>query len=66
MENAKIDESEGFGEIDWLSPEAAKDYLTMPSLIRKLEQDVSEIKEGMRLFSEGMMHHMKLTQELRT
>jgi len=65
VDDAKVDESEGWGEIDWLNPEAAKDYLIMPARIRRLEQDVNDVKEGMRLFSEGMMQHMKLIQELR-
>ena len=62
---AKIDESEGFSEIDWLSPEAAKDYLIMPMRVQRLEQDVKDIKEGQRLFSEGMLEHMKMIQEVR-
>jgi len=64
-EDAKIDESEGCGEIDWLTPFTAADYLNMPSKVRKIEKDIGEMKEGMRLFSEGMLEHMKLIRELR-
>lgn len=62
---AKIDESEGFGEIDWLSPEAAKDYLLMPARIDRLDREVTDIKEGMRLFSESMLEHIRMIREIR-
>lgn len=57
---AKIDESEGIGEIDWFSPEDAKEYLLMPGMLRRMSADVEEIKSGQRLFNEGMLEHMKL------
>jgi len=62
---AKIDESEGFGEIDWLSPYAANDYLQMPERIRRLEENHSVLLKGQRLFSEGMLKHMKMIEEVR-
>lgn len=62
---AKIDESEGYGEIDWLSPYAADDYLRMPERIRRLEENHSVLLEGQRLFSEGMLQHMKMIREVR-
>lgn len=62
---AKIDESEGFGEIDWLSPHAADDYLRMPARIRRLEENNAVLLEGQRLFNEGMLKHMKLIEEVR-
>lgn len=61
---AKIDESEGYGEIDWYSPEAAKDYLLMPANVDRLAEDVREIKSGYALFAEGMVEHMKLIRML--
>jgi len=62
---AKIDESEGIGEIDWLSPYAAEEYLKMPERIRRLEENHAVLLEGQRLFNEGMLEHMKLIHELR-
>lgn len=38
--------------------DAAADYLCMSFRILNLEQNVSEIKEGMRFFNEGMLEHM--------
>jgi hypothetical protein len=61
---AKIDESEAYGEIDWYSPEAAKDYLLMPANVDRLARDVQEMKTGYALFAEGMVEHMKLIQML--
>jgi len=49
---AKVDESEGFGEIDWLSAEAAKDYLLMPQNVKWLVQ----IQER---FAESMHEHLR-------
>jgi len=37
----------------------------MPARISNVERDIREIKEGMRLFSEGMLQHLKLIQEMR-
>ena len=62
---AKIDESEGFGEIDWHSPYAADEYLRMPERIRRLEENHGVLLEGQRLFNEGMLEHMKLIEEVR-
>ena len=59
---AKIDESEGYGEIDWLSPYAADDYLRMPGRIRRLEENHSVLLEGQRLFSESMLEHVKMVK----
>jgi hypothetical protein len=53
----KIDESEGYGEIDWFSPESAKDYLLMPGYVRKL-------LEIQRTFAVAMEQHMTLIKEL--
>lgn len=61
----KIDESEGYGEVDLYSPETAKEYLLMPLRVRELEKDMTEIKDGQRLFSEGMVEHMKMIKEVR-
>jgi len=54
---AKIDESETFGEIDWLSSEAAKEYLLMPGNVRRLVQ----IQEK---FAEAMHEHLQLVESL--
>jgi hypothetical protein len=54
---AKIDRSESHGEIDWLSSEAAKDYLLMPSNVRRLV----EIQEN---FAKAMHEHLQLIESL--
>lgn len=54
---AKVDESEGFGEIDWLSVEAAKDYLLMPQNVKHLIQ----IQEK---FANAINEHLKLIEAL--
>lgn len=54
----KVDRSEGYGEIDWFSPEAAKDYLLMPGYLRQL-------LEVQQTFATAMDQHMALIQELR-
>lgn len=55
---AKIDRSETYGEIDWLTPEAAKDYLLMPGLVRR-------ILEVQRNFAQGMADHRAMIREIR-
>jgi predicted transcriptional regulator len=54
---AKVDESEGFGEIDWLNAEAAKEYLLMPQNVKHLVQ----IQEK---FANAMHEHLQLIQDL--
>jgi len=54
---AKVDESEGFGEIDWLSAEAAKDYLLMP-------QNVKWLVRIQERFANAMHEHLQLIQAL--
>ncbi|MEM3623007.1 MAG: winged helix-turn-helix domain-containing protein [Candidatus Bathyarchaeia archaeon] len=54
---AKVDESEGFGEVDWLSVEAAKDYLLMPQNVKRLIQ----IQEK---FANAMNEHLRLIEAL--
>jgi len=54
---ANVDESEGLGEIDWLSVEAAKDYLLMPQNVKRLIQ----IQEN---FANAMNEHLKLIEAL--
>jgi len=54
---AKVDESEGFGEVDWLSIEAAKEYLLMPGNVKRLVQ----IQER---FADGMREHLRLIESL--
>jgi hypothetical protein len=62
---AKIDRSEGLGEIDWLSPYASEDYLKMPKRISRIEENQRSLLEGQRLFNEGMLRHMELIEEIR-
>jgi len=44
----KIDASEGYGEIDWYSPETAKDYLLMPARVKALESLFAEFKREVK------------------
>ena len=54
---ANIDQSETYGEIDWLTPKAAKDYLLMPGYVRRLFQLQRE-------FAEGMADHRAMIKEI--
>ncbi|MDI6905105.1 MAG: hypothetical protein QMD13_06430 [Candidatus Bathyarchaeia archaeon] len=45
---ANIDQSETYGEIDWLTPEAAKNYLLMPGYVRSILAALNEFAQGMR------------------
>jgi len=54
----KIDESEGYGEIDWTDPVSATNYLSMPNRLERIEK-------SLEAFSEGMHEHMLLIHELR-
>lgn len=69
---AKMDRSEGVGEIDWYNPSTAKDYMLMPGrlsqVMRELDEikaDVGETKAGMVLFSKAMEQHVALIAEIR-
>ena len=64
----KMDESEGIGEFDLYDPRFVKNYLitfnVLPSLVRRQERELSEIKEILQVFAEGMREHMKLIRQL--
>jgi len=45
--SAKMDRSEGLGEIDWLDPKAASDYLMMPTTLANVERELLDLKSGM-------------------
>lgn len=69
---AKMDRSEGRGEIDWYSPDKAKDYLLMPGRLAQVMRELDEIKDevgetkaGMVLFSKAMEQHVALIAEVR-
>ena len=51
---AKIDESEGQGEIDWLDPEHAKEYLLMPGRVQQLERTVGEVNRRLQSLESGL------------
>lgn len=53
----KMDESEGYGEIDWLTAEAAKEYLLMPGYVRRL----FELQQN---FAKGMADHLAMIQSI--
>jgi len=56
-DGAKVDESEGLGEIDYLDVETAKDYVTMPSRIKNIEKN-------MLIFAKAMSEHLALIKSL--
>jgi DNA-binding MarR family transcriptional regulator len=51
---AKIDESEGYGEIDWHDPEAAKSYLLMPISVERIRAEVKELNTRLRSLEAGL------------
>jgi len=65
----KVDESEGYGELDLYDPNFVKNYMvaftTLPSLVQRQNRELSEIKEALNVFAEGMKQHMALISELR-
>lgn len=69
----KIDESEGFGEKDYFSPDAAKDQLLLPSNVSALRRDMDDVRasqqmvlDEMKEFRLGVAEHMRLIRELQT
>jgi len=65
----RVDESETYGELDLYDPKFVKNYLitftSMPGLMRRQERELTEIKDAMKLFADGMQQHMALIGELR-
>ncbi len=68
---AKLDESKGCGEIDWLSPEAAKEYLLMPirvrelqSILRAYQKEVEELRIHILQLTETQLELVKILQQL--
>ena len=45
--DGKMDRSEGYGEIDFTNPEAALQYLLMPSTVQALQRDLQGLKAGL-------------------
>jgi len=43
----KMDRSEGLGEIDFLNPRAAANYLMMPTTLANVERELLDLKSGM-------------------
>ena len=62
---ANIDRSETYGEIDWFSPEAAKDYLLMPRNVRRLAELQEKQIATMEEFAQGMRDHRAMIKEIR-
>jgi len=64
----KLDMSEGYGELDLYDPRFVKNYLitftSLPSMVKRQERELSEIKEILQVFAEGMREHMKLIRQL--
>ena len=57
-ESGKIDQSEGYGEIDWTDPVSAANFLRMPNRLERIEN-------SLETFANGMNQHMLLIAELR-
>ena len=62
---ANIDRSETYGEIDWFSPETAKDYLLMPGNVRSILAVLNEFAQGMRDHRAMITEIRELVEELR-
>jgi len=63
---ARIDRSppKQLGEIDWLSPEMAKEYLLTPLRLRSMEKTIQGILESLKTFERAMQEHLKLIKSL--
>lgn len=66
-EAAKIDKSEGYGEIDFLDPDSAKDYLLLPNRVKHLleenvvlRRDLEEVKKIIADFGKHLETHTKV------
>ena len=57
-EFGKIDQSKGYGEIDWTDPVSAANFLRMPNRLKRIEN-------SLETFAKGMDQHMLLIAELR-
>src|SRR3990170_4054490 len=62
---AKIDESMGYGEIDWTDPVSVQNYLLMPSRVARIEKSIDSFSKSIDIFAEGMKEHMLLIREIR-
>jgi len=69
---AKVDESEGLGELDILDPQLAYDYLLMPSRVEHMEERLERLEKiqehqimVMETFAKAMEEHRAMINEIR-
>jgi hypothetical protein len=67
----KIDQSEGYAEIEYYFPALAKEYLMMPLRMLGLREDMVQVKgiltsfaDNMKVFAEAMHEHLVLIKAL--
>lgn len=66
-----LDRSPGSGEIDFLDPSLAKEYLEMPRTVKNLaklilgmREALSQVAENMQLFGKAMEEHVQLIRSI--
>lgn len=69
----RIDQSEGYSEMEYYSPALAKEYLMMPLRMLGLREDVAQVKDilasfadNIKVFGEAMHEHIVLIRALQT
>ena len=62
--NGSIDCSDGVSHVEW-NIETAKNYLEMPNRVKRIEDCLERVSDGMLVFAKGMdQHMMKLIKSL--
>lgn len=64
-EESKVDKSEGFGELEYFTPQKANDYIKMPQRVAELEQHLIRQTEIMDRFSKQIELHLQVLQDIR-
>lgn len=72
IKNAKVDKSEGYGELEYLNPEAVKQYIEMPERLEKLENHLinqtlimDKLADNIRLHLEVLTNMNETLKEIR-
>jgi len=64
-EEAKLDASEGLGELEFFDPVSVDNYIKMPQKIAELENHLIKQTEIMDQFSKNLELHLQVLQEIR-
>lgn len=64
-DDAKLDASEGYGEIDYFTPEGADSFIKMPSRIAQLEEHLVKQTEIMDELSDNIKLHLEVMNEMK-